>query len=198
MDEQKIINNVLRHVLNLLDPINHYPYHNINHTLDVYTRVWHLTDKEGISGEDKTDLLIAALFHDTGFTVKYTDNEKIGMSIARTYLKDISYNESRIQKIERLILATVLFAEANDILEGIIQDADLDNLGRKDCFIKTLLVRKELNSVAHMNVSKARWLEISYNLIRTFKYRTNTAKWERNEIKNINTIKLKGRLEAKK
>ena len=135
-----------------------------------------MTDKEGISGEDKTDLLIAALFHDTGFTVKYTDNEKIGMSIARTYLKDISYNESRIQKIERLILATVLFAEANDILEGIIQDADLDNLGRKDCFIKTLLVRKELNSVAHMNVSKARWLEISYNLIRTFKYRTNTAK----------------------
>ena len=82
----------------------------------------------------------------------------------------------RIQKIERLILATVLFSDANDILEGIIQDADLDNLGRKDCFIKTLLVRKELNTIAHMDVSKAKWLEVSYNLIRTFKYRTATAK----------------------
>ncbi len=39
MDEQKIINNVLRYILDLLDPINHYPYHNINHTLDVYSRV---------------------------------------------------------------------------------------------------------------------------------------------------------------
>ena len=46
MDEQKIINNVLHYILDLLDPINHYPYHNINHTLDVYTRVGHLTDKE--------------------------------------------------------------------------------------------------------------------------------------------------------
>jgi len=46
MDEQKIINNVLRYILNLLEPINHYPYHNINHTLDVYTRVGYLTDKE--------------------------------------------------------------------------------------------------------------------------------------------------------
>lgn len=198
MDEQKIINNVLRYVIDLLDSINHYPYHNINHTLDVYTRVGHLTDKESVHGEDKTDLLIAALFHDTGFTIRYMDNERIGMSIARTYLEGIWYSESRIQKIERLILSTVLFAEVHDILEGIIQDADLDNLGRKDCFIKTLLVRKELNSIAHMNISKTRWLEISYNLIRTYKYKTTTAKWERNEIKTINTQKLKDKMALRK
>jgi len=73
-------------------------------------------------------LLIAALFHDTGFTVQYTNNERIGMQIARKYLENIQYEESRIQKIERLIFATVLFSEAHDILEGIIQDSDLDNL----------------------------------------------------------------------
>ncbi len=198
MDEQKIINNVLRYVLDLLEPINHYPYHNINHTLDVYSRVWHLTDKEWIHNDDRTDLLIAALFHDTGFTVQYMDNEKIGAQIARKYLEKIWYSEMRIQKIERLILATVLFSDANDILEGIIQDADLDNLGRKDCFIKTLLVRKELNTIAHMDVSKVKWLEVSYNLIRTFKYRTATAKWERNDIKSINTLKLKEKITTKK
>ncbi|MDD5377055.1 MAG: HD domain-containing protein [Candidatus Gracilibacteria bacterium] len=198
MDEQKIINNVLRYVLDLLEPINHYPYHNINHTLDVYTRVGHLTDKEGIYKEDKTDLLIAALFHDTGFTVQYMDNEKIGMAIARAYLEKINYKESRIQKIERLILSTVLFSEAHDILEGIIQDADLDNLGRKDCFIKTLLVRKELNTVAHMNIPKNKWMETSYNLIRTFQYRTSTAKGERDDIKAVNILKLKEKIALKK
>ncbi len=198
MNEQKIINNALRHVLDLLERVNHYPYHNINHTLDVYTRVWYLTDKEGIYGEDKTDLLIAALFHDTGFTVQYMNNEKIGMDITRKYLEKIKYPESRIQKIERLILSTVLFSEAHDILEGIIQDADLDNLGRKDCFVKTLLVRKELNTVANMNVSKIKWLEISYNLIRTYKFRTPTAKFERDTLQNINIEKLKNNIISQK
>jgi HD superfamily phosphodiesterase len=176
MGEQKIINNVLHYIIDILEPINHYPYHNINHTLDVYARVGYLADKEGISNKDRTDLLIAALFHDTGFTIQYTNNERIGVDIARKYLEEISYEESRIQKIERLILATILFSETHDILEEIIQDADLDNLGRKDCFVKTLLVRKELNTIAHMNISKRKWLEISYNLVRTYQYKTNTSK----------------------
>lgn len=176
MDEQKTINDIIRHVLDLLDPINHYPYHNINHTLDVYSRVGHLVDKEGINGRDRTDLLIAALFHDTGFTVQYTANETIGASIARTYLEKISWEESRIQKIERLILSTVLFSEVHDILEGIIQDADVDNFGRKDCFVKTLLVRKELSMIAHMNIPKKKWLEMSYNLIRNYKFKTVTSR----------------------
>lgn len=198
MDEQKIINNVLRHILDLLEPINYYPYHNINHTLDVYARVGYLTDKEWVYGEDRTDLLIAALFHDTGFTVQYSDNERIGMRIARDYLEGIGYKEFRIQKIERLILATVLFSEANDQLEWIIQDADLDNLGRKDCFIKTLLVRKELNSIAHINISKRKWLAASYILLRKHQYKTTTARWERNEIKTVNIQKLREKIALKK
>jgi len=59
----------------------------------------------------------------------------------------VNWEESRIQKIERLIMATVLFSTPNDKLEQIIQDADLDNLGRKDCFIKTLLFRAEMREI---------------------------------------------------
>ena len=65
MNEQKIINNALRYVIDLLEKVNHYPYHNINHTLDVYSRSQYLADKEFVYLEDKTDLLLAALFHDT-------------------------------------------------------------------------------------------------------------------------------------
>lgn len=194
MDGQKIINNALRYILDLLDPINHYPYHNINHTLDVYSRVGHLTDKEHVSEEDRTDLLLAALFHDTGFTKQYFDNEEIGAKIARRYLENIDWTEARIQKIERLIRATVLFAPAQDHLEGIIQDADLDNLGRKDCFIKTLLVRKELTTIGKRDIPKQKWLEISYNLLRTYSYRTITAQLERNDIRNINIEKFEKKL----
>ena len=194
MDEQTTINDALHYVLNLLGPINHYPYHNINHTLDVYSRVVHLTDREAISREDTTDLLLSALFHDTGFTKAYFNNEIIGAAIARRYLENIDWPENRIVKIERLIGATVLFAESHDILEAIIQDADLDNLGRKDCFIKTLLVQKELTTIAKMDMPKRKWLEISYNLIRKYTYQTPTAQNERNSLREINIKNLEERM----
>lgn len=194
MDEQKTINDALRYVLDLLEPINHYPYHNINHTLDVYSRVGHLTDHENVSYEDKTDLLLCALFHDTGFTQQYFNNEQLGANIARKYLENVSWPEDRIVKIERLIMATILFTEARDHLESIIQDADLDNLGRKDCFVKTLLVRKELTSIGHVEMPKSRWMEISYNLLMQYNYRTVTSQSERGEIQNINRREFLKRL----
>jgi len=137
---------------------------------------------------------LAALFHDTGFTRQYTDNEKIGAEIARRYLENIYYPQDRIQKIERLIQATVLFSDANDILEGIIQDADLDNLGRKDCFIKTLLVRKELITINHMDMPKRKWLSFTYNLMRNYHYKTSTAQSEREVTQNLNIKKLEEKI----
>lgn len=85
--EQAAINKALHYVIDLLDPINHYQYHNINHTLDVYARAGYLCDKEFVSEQDKNDVLLAALFHDTGFIERYTANEEIGAKIARTYLE---------------------------------------------------------------------------------------------------------------
>jgi HD superfamily phosphodiesterase len=126
--EQSIINRALHYVIDLLDLINHYQYHNINHTLDVYARAGYLCDKEFINEQDKNDVLIAALFHDTGFIEQYEKNEKIGAKIARKYLESIDWPEERIVNIERLIMATVLFSEPKNKLEQIMQDADLDNL----------------------------------------------------------------------
>lgn len=134
------------------------------------------------------------MFHDTGFTKQYFNNELLGAQIARRYLENINWKEDRIKKIERLIISTILFSEASDLLEGIIQDADLDNLGRKDCFIKTLLVRKEITSIGAMEISKERWMEISCNLLQKYNYRTVTAQIERNEIKSINLQKFEEKL----
>lgn len=198
MDEQKTIENVLWYVLALLGSVNHYPYHNINHTMDVYLRVWYLCEKEGIWKEDTTDLLIAALFHDTGFIVQYMNNESLGAKIARTYLESMGHSESRIQKVERCILSTILFSEARDILEGIMQDADLDNLGRKDCFTKTLLVWKELITIAHIDIPKEKWLQTSLNLLWNYTYKTTTAKKEREDQKKQNIHDLENKVYIKK
>lgn len=73
------------------------------------------------------DLLIAALFHDSGFTKAYNGNEAFGANIAREWLETEQHPEERIVRIEELILATIPFTPPKNILEKIIQDADLDN-----------------------------------------------------------------------
>lgn len=196
MNEQHVINKALRYVLDLLESVNHYPYHNINHTLEVYCRVGYLCDKEYIYLEDKTDLLLAALFHDTGFTRQYSGNEPIGAELAAEYLGSLGWKADRIEKIQRLILATVLFTPATDILEQIIQDADMDNIGRKDCLVKSMLVRKELRIIAGVDIPKGKWIQNTHELISKFEFRTSTSRMERGEMREENLNKFF--LQAKK
>lgn len=196
MNEQKIINEALKYVIDILGKVNHYPYHNINHTLDVYSRVGHLSDKEFIYLEEKTDLLLASLFHDTWFVESYFQNEIIGAKIARKYLESISFREDRIKRIENMILATIIFSPAKNKLEKIIQDADFDNLWRRDFMVKSLLVKKELNLITSQEISIKDWFETTYILMKKHSFKTLTAKSERDEIKKENIAKLKEKIKS--
>jgi len=72
---------------------------------------------------------IAALFHDSGFSIQYDKNEFIGAKIAQNYLKSMLYDQEKIQLITEMILATDPdFKNPKNKYEEIIKDADLDNL----------------------------------------------------------------------
>ena len=76
-----------RDVLRILQPIKHYSYHNIGHTLDVFGRARELGHAEKINDEELEDLLLATLFHDTGFIESYDRNEIVGARLAREWLE---------------------------------------------------------------------------------------------------------------
>ena len=93
-------------------------------------RALYLAKHEHIDSDNTQDIALASLFHDTGFSIAYDENEAIGAKIAKNYLQSIKYPTERIQLIESLILATDPDTPApSNILEQIIKDADLDNLG---------------------------------------------------------------------
>ena len=123
-----LIESARSYCLDILRKCEHYQYHNPSHTTGVFDRATYLALAEGIDGEDFEDLQLACLFHDTGFTEQYNKNEFIGAKIARHWLESHNHPEKRIEKIESLIMATVLFSEPKNHLEQIIQDADLDNI----------------------------------------------------------------------
>lgn len=136
---------------------------------------------EGVEGEDLEDLQLACLFHDTGFTEEYSKNEFIGARIARRWLESQAHPEPRIEKIEGIIMATVLFSKPKTHLEKIIQDADLDNIGTKDEFFYSQHLLNELRTIGHMETSDCAYWQFVYTLLTKYKFHTKTAKHERHE-----------------
>ena len=190
----EILSEGMLHVLSLLESVNHYPYHNIVHTLDVYHRTMYICSREGITGDFRMLLLLAALFHDTGFVIQYTENELVGASLARKYLESQHVAETDIRTVEQCILSTVLFSRANNLAERIIQDADLDNIGRRDAISKTILMYHELHFIGRLDISARQWLETTRHLLKRFRFHTETSRAERDAIREVNISLLEALL----
>lgn len=163
-----------------------YYFHNISHTISVFERATYLAMSEEISGENLEDLQIAALFHDTGFLKQYAKNEYRGAEIAREWLERHNHDEERIKKIEKIIMATVVFSKPQNILEEIIQDSDLDNIGTKDSFRNSQLLEKEIHEIEKTTVTECAFWQFTYRIHANFQFHTRTARSERNKQKELN------------
>ncbi len=172
---------------------NHY-FHNISHTLAVFDRATYLAMSEEINPIDTEDLQIAALFHDTGFIKQYAKNEYLGAQIAREWLKEHNHPEDRIKKIENIIMATVVFSKPKNILEEIIQDSDLDNIGTRLSFENSRLLLKEVQEIGKTAVTECAFWQFTYRIHNDFEFHTKTARAERNKQKRLNLDLIKSYL----
>ena len=107
-------------------------YHCLEHTLDVYASAIGIAEQEGVTGEGFVLLKIAALYHDSGFTVQNLEHELAGCTIVRTQLPGFGFNEQQIELICDMIMATRIPQTPRNKLGRILCDADLDYLGRND------------------------------------------------------------------
>ncbi len=126
------------------------------------------------------DLQIAATFHDVGFIQQYAKNEYIGSQIAREWLEQKNYPEDRILLIEKMIMATVLFSEPKNILEQIIQDADLDNIGTTESFLNSQALLREIRDNANIEIGECSFWQFAYRVHKSYNFHTKTARKERN------------------
>lgn len=186
------------YVYDQLARVDHYPYHNRHHTLSVVERARYLCAREGLSSADTADVLIAALFHDIGFLVRYESNESIGAAMARDWLAKYGVSVARQEHVERIIMKTVLFTKPDDICEQIIQDSDLDNLGRRIAFLNTLLLYEEMRSFGGYRHTKWEWIEKTVSLLERFSFHTATARRERESIRKENVRLTQAQVQAAK
>lgn len=106
-------------------------YHAAEHTKNVIAAAEQLAVSENITGDDLVLLKTAALFHDAGFLQQSEGHEEISCILAREYLPAYGYDDSQVENICRIIMATHLPQTPFDALSRVICDADLFYLGRE-------------------------------------------------------------------
>jgi len=152
-----------------------YFFHNYLHTEYVIEKVIEIGKKENCSEKELELLYAAATWHDVGYVNIYQGHEAEGCKIAKQYLHQYGYNDSDIEIICSLIMATQIPTAPKNKLEAIIADADLEYLGTDKAKSYSDLLfqeRKHLNDSITLN----EWNRVQVEFIKKHQYYTDYCK----------------------
>jgi predicted metal-dependent HD superfamily phosphohydrolase len=187
---ETLLLNAEKYVFSLLtkELSSDYFYHSLNHTQRVVNATKELIVGENISKVDANILLLAAWFHDVGYVRGVESHEESSVRIATNFLEEYNIDDSIINTVNRLIRATKMDAEADDILEKIIKDADCVHLGKKSFSDISDLLKEELNLVCNKSYSDPDWIQENIQfLAKKHNYYTLYAQenWQQGKDKNL-------------
>ncbi|MCB0630781.1 MAG: DUF5706 domain-containing protein [Saprospiraceae bacterium] len=172
----EIIRKAEEYVRDLLKQLDkRYCYHDLDHTLRVKKSVEELSSAAGLSPTESEVLLLAALFHDTGFTETYQGHEKISCRIAKNFLSDQSYPSDKIERVLSCIGITEVNVTPDNRLEMLMKDADLSNLGQEDYLNYLARLRCEWEDVLQKKHTDEEWYALNYQFLKSHRYYTPTA-----------------------
>lgn len=137
-----------------------YVYHNYTHSKRVYKSINEIIENSQFDVKDAKILRLAALLHDTGYTVERENHEEESVKIAREFLKENNVGEDIIEGVEKCILATKFKNTVpNSELEKAIRDADSSHFG-KDYFEEASeFLRQEYLLQNIHNYTSKEWLD---------------------------------------
>ena len=184
-------------------------YHNLEHTQRVVAASEEMADYYQLQPEDREALLIAAWFHDTGFSAgKSQGHEEISKQLATDFLGQYSASPSLTSKVINCIDATRMPQSPGSLIEQIICDADLFHLGTDEFNIKNEELRQELTGFSGQEVSKKKWRKMNIAFMENHRYFTDYGRRKLQpgkdqhikELKNPNGVPIKknGKKEKKK
>lgn len=197
MEYQQLLEDVKQYVLNYFDT-HHDPellYHDLNHTKSVVAAATRIANHYQLSDEDFFIVMAAAWFHDTGYFVDRMNHEANGSKLAAEFLKQNQVDASVIEKVDGCIMATKMPQHPTGLLQEIICDADLFHLGTDDFSDKNKGLRKEIETVKHIEIDKQHWRQKNIELLESHTYFTDYARLLLSDQQAKNLRKLKEKQE---
>ncbi|PSR56158.1 metal-dependent phosphohydrolase [Adhaeribacter arboris] len=187
--EQEIIKKANNYVLALFKEklSKKYVYHNYKHTSDIVQEASILADAYQLPESEKEILLLAAWFHDTGYLDIYQGHEERSVEIATAFLQQENYPPAQIQRISSCILATKASVKPANLLEEILVDADISNIGKKTFFPNAELLRAEWEIFLNNFYTDAEWAQYQLDFLQATQFHTEAAQRRYNDqlAKNI-------------
>ncbi len=165
-------------------------YHGVLHTIDVYNSATVLAAMENINGRDLILIQTAALYHDSGFLIKYKGHEEISVLIARDVLPQYGYKKEDIDIIAQMIMATRIPQTPISHLDMILSDADLDYMGRDDFFMNAMRLKHEW-MIYGIITSLKEWYLIQRDFLQKHTFFTPSAIRLRQEKKMLHLSQIK-------
>ncbi|WP_298520082.1 Pycsar system effector family protein [uncultured Kordia sp.] len=165
-----------------------FVYHNLSHTKRVVSKTEEIIEGLSLSEAEKELLVLAAWFHDTGYTKRMDDHEDDGVVIATDFLRKHSVSEEIITTVSQLIMATKMGYTPQTELEKVICDADCSHIGSKNFSDLSELLRKEWELTKDRVLTESEWLDENIKfLTHSHKFHTTFASknWEKQKGKNL-------------
>jgi HD superfamily phosphodiesterase len=168
----------------------HYSFHNPQHTKDVVTQAYAIADEYELGQDDLEILLIAAWFHDSGYTEVYEGHEEVSMKLAETYLRTKNFPEVRIKKVCDCISATSMPQSPQTLVERILCDADISNIGSDNFFEMSARLRKEHEIVKGKMYTDTEWYNVKHGICISHRFHTEYARTHFSPKQAENALKL--------
>jgi predicted metal-dependent HD superfamily phosphohydrolase len=151
-------------------------FHDIHHTLQVVEASLQIAPSIPLSAEDRLALVLAAWFHDTGYSVQYEGHELASTEIAARFCREQGLSEAVTDKVCACILATRMPQSPASPIQQIICDADMSHLGSGHYPEESKLLRKEINTVFNKDISKKAWRRTNIRFLQEHTYFTEYAR----------------------
>jgi predicted metal-dependent HD superfamily phosphohydrolase len=172
-----------------------FVFHNLDHTESVAQACSQIADYYQLSEEDRFVLMIAAWFHDTGYSSgKVEGHEDISVQIATQFLQEHGVTEALIQRVTSCIKATQMPQSPVSQVEKILCDADLLHLSNDDFKAMNQLLRQERQNILGQKISKKDWRKGNIKFLSDHKYFTEYGQQmlEPGKQENLQALNKKG------
>lgn len=192
-----IIKSAEEYVFNLYKeklPPDHV-YHNYKHTFQTVKAARQIAGAYNLTSRDLELLLLAAIFHDTGYTETYQGHEEVSVRIFKDFIKD-GYPLEDIKKIEELILSTKPGTVPDGTLQEILHDADYISIGKSKFPQRAELLRIEWERLLNKTYSDLEWAEIQLNFLISTNFVTEEAIMKFDDQREANIRLQREKIEA--
>lgn len=170
-------------------------YHTYKHSFEIAKEAQELGQAYNLDPADMEALLLAAWFHDTGYVDTYVGHEEKSIEMATAFLEAEGYPEARIQVVADCIQATHRDHTAATLLQEILADADISNIGKDTFFANAELLRVEWEIFLNRFFSDAEWAQYQLDFLLSQRFKTEEAQSRFGEQLTANIQEQRDRLD---